>query len=112
AALYGGLHLELAVLDLSHQLPGQIGVDALAQLDRLAQRVAGRLLRFLVIERARLDLASGQVNLQELMQLLELQLVVGEQRDLAFLALDRALAALEVEAGGDLAADAGDRIID
>ncbi len=45
------------------------------------------------------------------MQLFQLQLVIGDQLDLALLALDRAFAALEVEAGRDLAIDAGEGIV-
>jgi hypothetical protein len=55
AALHRGLHLELAVLDLAHQPPRQVGVDALLERDRLAQRVARRLFRRLEVERAGLD---------------------------------------------------------
>src|SRR6185369_3388470 len=52
-----------------------------------------------------------QMHLQQLVQLLQLQLVIGDEFDPALLALDGAFAALEVEAGGDLAIDAGYRII-
>jgi hypothetical protein len=45
------------------------------------------------------------------MELLQLQLVVGNEFDFALLSLDGAFAALEVEAGGDLAIDAGYRIV-
>src|SRR5205807_5526993 len=80
--------------------------------DRLADGIARRLLWVFVIERPRLDLAPGQVHLQQLVHLFELQLVIGGQRDLALVARDRAFAALEVEPGRDLAVDAGDRVVD
>ena len=59
-----------------------------------------------------LDLAPRQVHLQQLVHLLQLQIVVGEDGELAFLAFDRAFAALEVEARRDLAGDAGERVVD
>ena len=66
----------------------------------------------LVIERAGLDLAPGQVHLEQLVHLLQFQFVVGDEGDLALLALDRAFAALEIEPSGDLAVDAGDGVVD
>ena len=75
-------------------------------------RVAGGLLRRLEVERAGVDLAPGQMHLQQFVHLLQLEIVVGDQRDRALLALDRAFAALEVEAGRDLALDPGDRVVD
>src|SRR5262245_11524255 len=48
---------------------------------------------------------------QEFVHLLQLQLVVGEQYQNALLASDRAFAALEVEAGCDLARHSGDSVI-
>src|SRR5204862_2951487 len=112
AALHGGLHLQFAVLDLARELAGEIGADALAQRDRLPHGVAGGLLRGLVVERAGLDLAARQMHLQELVHLLQLEVVIGDELDLSLVAVDRGFAALEIEAGRDLALDRGDRIID
>src|SRR6266850_4619708 len=111
-ALDRHLHLELAVLDLADQLPGEIGVDPLTQHDRLAHPVARGLLGRLEIECGGVDLAPRQMHFQQLMHLLELQLVISEQGDQAFLPLDRAFAALEVEARADLARDPGERVVD
>ena len=47
------------------------------------------------------------MHLQQFVELLQFQLVIGNEFDFALLSLDGAFAALEVEAGGDLAIDAG-----
>jgi len=60
----------------------------------------------------RLDLAARQMHLQELVHLLQLEVVIGDELDLSLVAVDRGFAALEIEAGRDLALDRGDRIID
>ena len=70
------------------------------------------LFRRLEVERAGIDLAPGQMHLQQFVHLLQLEIVVGDEVERAFLALDRAFAALEVEAGRDLAVDPGDGVVD
>jgi len=52
------------------------------------------------------------MHFQQLVHLLELQLVIGEQGDEPFLPLDSAFAALEVETRADLARDPGERVVD
>src|SRR6516225_7552143 len=89
-ALNRNLYFQLGVLELSDQLPRESRVDPLPQHDRLPQRVAGSLLRRLVIERRRIDFAPRQMHLQKFVHLLQLELVVGEDGQDAFLALDRA----------------------
>src|SRR5258707_9365156 len=111
-ALDRHLDLELAVLDLAHQALGELLVDALLEQHGLANRVARRLLGRLELERGGVDLAPRQMRLQELVHLLQLEVVVGEHRHGALLALDRAVAALEVEARRDLAAHPGERVVD
>src|SRR5438270_8707402 len=89
-ALDRDLDLELAVLDLAHQALGELLVDALLEQHGLAHRVARGLFGWLELERGGIDLAPRQMRLQELMHLLQLEIVVGEHRHGALLALDRA----------------------
>src|SRR5260221_1757957 len=111
-ALDAGLDLEAAVLDLAHEAPGQLAVDALLQHHRLALRVARRLLGRLEFERAGIDLAPRQMHLQQLVQLAELQLVIGEDEKVALLPRDRGFAVLEVVARADLTREAGEGVVD
>src|SRR5262249_57141759 len=78
----------------------------------LPQRIAGSLLRRLVIERRRFDFAPRQMHLQKLVHLLQLELVVREDSKDAFLAIDRAFTALEIEARSDLACHSVQGIVD
>src|SRR3546814_4279484 len=77
-ALDGRLHLHLGVLDRLDQAPGQILGDALPDHDGLPQRIPGRLLRRLELQRTGIDLAAREVPLPQLMHLLQLQVVVGQ----------------------------------
>ena len=60
-------------------------------VDFLAQRVAGGLLRLLEIEGGGLELAPDHVAAQQFLHLAQLHVVVGEQGDQRFLALDRCI---------------------
>src|SRR6185437_6570601 len=82
------------------------------QCDGLPHRLARRFLRRLEIERAGIDLPPRHMHAQQLLHLAQLQLVIGENGQGALLPRDLRLAALEIEARGDLAAEAGEGVID
>ena len=111
-ALDRHLHLELAVLDLADQLPGEVGVDALTQHDRLLQRVARSLLRRLVTPAPPGRPCAGSDAPPTARASASASARRRRQRQHALLALDRAFAALEVEARRDLARHSGDRVVD
>src|SRR5262249_44247328 len=98
--------------DFADQESSEVGINALAQNDRLTQPVARGLLRRFVFERGVIDLAPSQVHFQQLVHLLQFELVVSKQGEHPFLPVDRAFAALEVEARADLARHPSERVVD
>src|SRR4029079_12931387 len=111
-ALNGNLHLELPVLDLFHQALRQLPVDALADHRLLPHRLAGGLLERLVVDDPHVDLAAGEMPLQQFVHLLELQLIVGIDGDLGAVPLDPGLRVFEIIALAHLARHVGERIVD
>jgi hypothetical protein len=101
-ALDGGLHLELAVLDQLLQLLGQLGLDAVLDLDDLLDLVAAHLLGLLDVQEAHVHIALGQLVAQQVFHLLQLELGIAEHGDFLVLQLDGGRCAFEVKAGADL----------
>src|SRR3954470_21806081 len=111
-ALDRGLDLQLRVLDRLHDLLGELLVDALLDHDLLALGIARSALRILKFQSAGIELAPGDIALQQLLHLLQLHFVIGEEGDDLFLALDGAFRTLEIEPGVDLAPGAVDGVVD
>src|ERR1051326_783025 len=97
-ALDRRLHFQLGVLDLLHDRLRLLGFDPLHDLDVLPHRAARGLLDLAVVERLERDVALDELRLQDVLDAAQLSLVVGDEDDLVGGELDRALAALEVEA--------------
>ncbi len=111
-ALDAGLDLELAVLDLLDDIFRQFLLDADAERRDLLDLVATDFLDVAEFERAHVDAALGELPEQDVGHLLQLEVVVGIERELLFLVLDARVGALEIEAGGDLPVRLVERIAD
>ena len=106
------LDLQLGPFDRLDDLLGEFAVDALLDRDGLAEAVAAGFFRLLEVEGAGVDLAFGHVAAQEFLDLLELEVVVRVDGQGFIGAFDRAVAALEIVAGFDLAFGALKGVID
>src|SRR5262249_29140477 len=107
-----GLHLDLAVLDETHDLPGLLDGDALLDGDLLPERAAGRLFHLAVVQGLERDATLVELRLEDIDDGLELHLVGHGQRDVGPLELHLVLRALEIVAGVDLAPRLIERVRD
>ncbi|CAM2144922.1 hypothetical protein PT2222_160205 [Paraburkholderia tropica] len=110
-ALNARLHLDLAVLHEAHDLFREIAGHALLHGDDLLHLVAADFLDLAVVEKTHVHIALGQFRQQHVLDLAELEIVVGERGQLAFLLLDARIRALEVEARGDFLVGLLDRVL-
>ena len=79
--------LSLLCLTSGLDLLGQIAVDAALHTHRLAHLVAAGLLDLgAVVEEAHVDAALGQLGQQDVLDLADLEIAVGVQHQVAFLA--------------------------
>ena len=76
-----------SLISLTRRLASSL-VDALANERLLPHGLASRLFQRLIVDHADVDFAAGEMALQKLMHLLELELVVGVERDLGPVSLD------------------------
>ena len=96
------MQLELAFLDELLDFLGQLALDAVAHLDQLLDLVAANLLGLVHVEEAHIDIALGELVAQDVLDLLQLEFGIAEQRDFLVLDFDGGGCALEVEARADL----------
>src|SRR5450759_2978613 len=87
-ALDGGLHLQLAVLDLLDQLAGLLDGDSLLHGDLLLDRGSGRGDDLTVSQALQRDLAFDQFGLQDVHHRLDLKLVLAVQQDFVVLLVE------------------------
>src|SRR5450830_907420 len=97
-ALNGGLHFQLGVLESSDDGFRLVRLDSLHDFYMLPDRTHGRLLDAAVIEGLERDLTLDELALHDVPDAAQLLLVIADQNDLLRRQLDRALAALEIEA--------------
>src|SRR5487761_2031258 len=100
-ALDRSLHLELAVLQQLDDALGEILFHPGADGDHLLDLVAGDLLHVAVLQRTDVDLAFRELAGQDVGHLLELEIVVGIERQGLVVGFDAGVGALEVEARRD-----------
>src|SRR5208282_18847 len=96
------LHLELGLLDRLDDALGELLLDADADGHPLLDLVAADLLDRAGFKRAHVEPALGELPEQHVGHLLQLELVVGIERELVLLVLDAGVGALEVEARREL----------
>src|SRR3989440_4486122 len=101
-ALYGGLRLELRVLDDLDDLFGLVRGDALLYGDVLAERAARRRLDPTVAQSLQRDGAADEFLLKDVVHVSQLRLVLRGQYQLIAFEPHLGAAALEVEALPDL----------
>src|SRR5205085_12239041 len=98
-ALDARLNLELRILNLAHYLLGELLLDPDAKRGDLLQLAAAHLFDVAEFKHAYVDAPAGKLGRKNVGHLLQLEIVVGVERELLLLLLDARIRALEIEAG-------------